>query len=253
MDIYTTLAELSRDGKAAALCSITSTSGSTPRKAGSKMIVRGDGKTFGSVGGGKLELQVIEDALQSMETGDILLKTYSTGEDNDMHCYGECQVFIDPLPNNHPLIIFGAGHVGQALAGIAANYGFKVSMVDPREELTDHLQIDKVQLHKLDYVAAVNDLDLNTKTFIVVCTPSHAFDEEVTLACASKPHAYLGMIGSKKKVSLAKKLFEEKGLDKEIIEKIDMPIGIPINCETPNEIAISILARIIDIKNKKKP
>lgn len=251
MDIYTTLADLSRNGKAAALCSIISTSGSTPRKAGSKMIVREDGKTFGSVGGGNLEIKVIEDALRIIESGETLLKTYSTGEDNDMHCYGECQVFFDPLPNNHPLIIFGAGHVGQALARIAINYGFKVNLVDPRKELLEHLNITGVQIHEMEYLHAVENLDLNPKTYIVVCTPSHAFDEEVTLACAGKQHTYLGMIGSKKKVDLAKQTFAEKGLKSESIERIDMPIGIPMNCETPEEIAISILARLIDIKNEK--
>lgn len=250
MDIYNTLAELSRDGIAAALCTIVFTSGSTPRKAGSKMIVRSDGKTFGSVGGGKLELQVREDALKAVDSGATLLKTYSTGEDNDMHCYGECQVFIDPLPNNFPLVIFGAGHVGQALAGIANNYGFKVILVDPREELVDQLYSGSVQIIKEGYREATAKMDLDPRSFIVVCTPSHAFDEEVTLACAKKTHAYLGMIGSRKKVEEAKKFFKDNGLSSKAIEKIDMPIGIPIHCETPAEIAISILARLIDIKNQ---
>ena len=76
--------------------------------------------------------------------------------------------------------------------------------------------------------------------------------EEVTLLCAPKPHAYLGMIGSKKKVALARELFIKKGLEENLINSIDMPIGIPMNCETPREIAISILARLIDIKNSKQ-
>ena len=251
MDIFRMLAEISREGKPAALCTIIKTSGSTPRKAGSKMIVRPDSKPFGSVGGGKLELQVIEDALAAIETGNTLLKEYSAGEDNDMHCYGECQIFIDPLPNNYQLIIFGGGHVGQALARIAGNYGFMVSIVDDREDLLDQLQIEGARLIRSAYVAAIDDLKFTDSTFIVVSTPSHAFDEEVTMLCANKPHIYLGMIGSKNKVALAKKLFAEKGLDDKVIESIDMPIGIPINCETPEEIAISILARLIDIKNRK--
>ncbi len=250
MELFRILAEFTNEGKAAALCTIVATKGSTPRKSGSKMIVRADGKTFGSVGGGKLELQVIEDALNAIETGEPMFKDYSAGEENDMHCYGECQVFIDPLANNFPLIIFGAGHVGQALARIAVNYGFRVSLVDPRDTIFDQLKIEGVLGIKDEYVEAVNKIDFTDKTFIVVCTPSHAFDEEVTMACAAKPHAYLGMIGSRKKVQLAKELFQKNGLDQQAIEEIDMPIGIPINCETPEEIAISILARIIDIKNQ---
>jgi len=250
MDLINKFQELSAAGSAAAMCTVIETSGSTPRKAGSKMIVRGDGKTFGSVGGGKLELQVIEDALVSISSGNPLLKQYSTGEDNDMHCYGECKVFIDPLPSKKPLIIFGAGHVGQAVARLAVNYGFLVTIVDPREEIMGTLIIEGIQLIKNEYVSAANEEAFGDQTYIVVCTPSHTYDEELTLLCAAKPHAYLGMIGSKKKVELAKGFFKKNGLDNTSIENIDMPIGIPINCETPDEIAISILARLIDIKNQ---
>ncbi len=250
MEIIKKYQELAAEGYSAAMCTIIETSGSTPRKASSKMIVRGDAKTFGSVGGGKLELLVIEDALAAIKSGKTLLKTYSTGEENDMHCYGECSIFIDPLPAKKSLIIFGAGHVGGALVNIAENYGFKVSMVDPREELAGRLESQGIHVIKREFVEAFDEIDTDENTFIVVCTPSHSFDEELTLMCARKPHAYLGMIGSKKKVAEAKTFFEKQGLEKEAIEAIDMPIGIPINCETPDEIAISILARLIDIKNQ---
>lgn len=251
IDIYRKLGELSVEGRPAALCSIVTTEGSTPRKAGSKMIVTEESLTFGSVGGGKIELQVIEDALHCIESGQTLLKEYSAGEDNDMHCYGNCSIFIDPLPNNFKLFIFGAGHVGQALAKVAGNYGFRITLIDHREELIQQLDIEGVDSIFNEYTKAMDTLAFNDRTFIVVCTPSHSFDEELSLACAQKPHAYLGMIGSKKKVSLAKEFFTEKGLDEETINKIDMPIGVPIHCETPEEIAISILARLIDMKNKK--
>lgn len=250
IDIYRKLGELSVEGRPAAMCSIVSTEGSTPRKAGSKMIVTAEQLTFGSVGGGKIELQVIEDALICIESGKTLLKKYSAGEDNDMHCYGECSIFIDPLPNNFKLYIFGAGHVGQALAKVAGNYGFRITLIDHREELIQQLDIEGVEKVYNEYAKAIEALTYDERTFIVVCTPSHSYDEEVSLACVQKPHAYLGMIGSKKKVSLAKEFFTEKGLDEESINKIDMPIGIPIHCETPEEIAISILARLIDMKNQ---
>jgi xanthine dehydrogenase accessory factor len=250
IDIFRKLAELSTTGKAAALCTITQTDGSTPRKAGSKMIVTGDGKTFGSVGGGKLEQEAIADALLVIDSGTATQKEYSCGEDNDMHCYGNCVIFFDPLPNNHPLYIFGAGHVGSALANIATKYGFKISVIDHRQELIDGLNTAEINSICSEYSTAIEALEFTPKTFVVVTTPSHESDEEIALKCAQKPHAYLGMIGSKKKVSLAAEFFAKKGLDEKSIKNIDMPIGVPINCETPEEIAISILARLIDIKNK---
>jgi xanthine dehydrogenase accessory factor len=250
MDFYTNLLEIKESGKAAALCTIIETSGSTPRKAGSKMLVRSDGKTFGSVGGGKLELQVIEDALEIIQSGGNSFKKYVAGEENDMQCQGECRIFIEVLPGNLRLIIFGAGHVGQALAKAAVNLDFNPIVVDPRNELISKLDINGVEIMVRDYIESVEKLVFDERTFIVVCTPSHAYDEEVTLKCASKTHAYLGMIGSRKKVAEARTFFEKNGLDKEAIDMIDMPIGVPIACETPEEIAVSILAKIIDIKNK---
>lgn len=252
MDIYKKFGELAAEGIAAALCTIIETKGSTPRKAGSKMIVTAEDITYGSVGGGKLELQVIADALKVIEDGHPFLKNYSAGEENDMHCYGECRIFIDPLPGNNTLYIFGAGHVGKEIAGIAGSYGFRVTLIDHRQELLDKLNIPGVTNICRDYIKATADLPFNNNTYIVVTTPSHASDEEVTLLCAPKPHAYLGMIGSKKKVALARELFAKKGLEENLINSIDMPIGIPMNCETPREIAISILARLIDIKNSEQ-
>ena len=250
MDFYTNLLEVKESGKPAAICTIIETSGSTPRKAGSKMLVRSDRKTFGSVGGGKLELEVIKDALEIIKTGGTSLKTYSAGEENDMQCQGECRIFIEALPANLRLIIFGAGHVGQALAKVAANYAFSPELVDPREELVSNIDIEGIEIKVMDYVESVDNLAFDDRTFIVVCTPSHSHDEEVTLKCALKPHAYLGMIGSRKKVAEARAFFEKNCLNKETIDMIDMPIGVPIACETPEEIAISILARLIDVKNK---
>jgi len=188
--------------------------------------------------------------MEVIRTGGSILKAYSTGEENNMKCQGDCKIFIEALPQNLRLFIFGAGHVGQALAKIAIKYTFNPILIDPRKDLTDNITNDDIEIIDRDYIKSIDELDFDDRTFIVVCTPSHAFDEEVTLKCANKPHAYLGMIGSRKKVAEAKKNFEDNGLEISKIENIDMPIGIPINCETPDEIAISILARLIDIKNK---
>jgi xanthine dehydrogenase accessory factor len=101
-----------------------------------------------------------------------------------------------------------------------------------------------------DFLEAANDYASNENTYFVVCTPKHEFDQELTAICAKKPHRYLGMIGSKQKVAIAKKYYLEKEiLNQEEIEKIDMPIGIRFNAQTPDEIAVSIVAKLIDVRN----
>jgi xanthine dehydrogenase accessory factor len=185
-----------------------------------------------------------------METGKNRYMQYNSGSREDEGIYGEAGVFIEPLPVLRSLYIFGAGHVAQAVAAIAGRYGFAVHLIDPREGLLDSIITEGIQKHCMAYDEAISAFDFDDKTFIVVSTHSHASDFGVTAACSLKPHAYLGMIGSKKKVEEAREVFRNKGLPEESIDSIDMPIGMPMDCETPGEIAISILARLIDIKNK---
>jgi len=245
MDLFSQLKELKDSGIPAALCTIIETSGSTPRKAGTKMIVRVDAKTSGSVGGGQLELEVIKDAIEVINTRTPRVNTYKAGKEGQ----GECRIFIEALPVKYRLIVFGAGHVGQALAEVAADYGFFPILVDPRKDITGTLSIEGAEIRNMDYIDSIKTLDIDDKTFIVVCTPSHDIDVELTYSCSGISHAYLGMIGSRKKVNEATRFLEKKGLSKAAIDNIDMPVGVPIKCETPEEIAISILARLIDIKN----
>jgi xanthine dehydrogenase accessory factor len=107
-----------------------------------------------------------------------------------------------------------------------------------------------VELICEDFAIAVNKLNFDRHSFIVILTPKHAYDEEVLALCAKREFAYLGMIGSKTKVALARKrLIEEKILNQRELDKVDMPIGIKFNAQTPEEIAISILAKLIDVKN----
>jgi len=249
MDIYSKIHEIIDKGNPAALCTIIETSGSTPRKPGSKMIVCEDEKTFGSVGGGKLEQIVIKDALKAIARGNSELKSYDSGNADQGQVYGKASIFIDVLPGNRALIIFGAGHVGQAVAEISGKFGFAVSLIDPRTELLDLINIPGIQKLNMPYLEAVEDLPFDKHTYVIVMTNSHQSDEDVTYNCYSKPHAYLGMIGSKKKIEQARENFTVKGMAESEIDDIDMPVGMPMNCETPAEIAISILARLIDRKN----
>lgn len=250
MDLYAKLSELARTGQAAALCTIIETSGSTPRKAGSKVIVTSEGTTFGSVGGGVLEKALIKDALQCIESAKNHTGTYSSGHDSSGQSLGEAKIFIDPLPQKVKLYIFGSGHVGQAVARVAKDLDFEVFLIDPRAGLMELINIEGVRMLRGDYLTEMENLHFDRKCFIVVMTNTHESDEAVTRACTAKEHAYLGMIGSSRKVKEIRQSMLDSGMDRSVVDAVDMPIGIPINCETPAEIAISIMARLIDEKNK---
>jgi xanthine dehydrogenase accessory factor len=251
-NIYLEIDNILKQYRPSALCIITETSGSTPRKATSKMIVFANAEIIGTVGGGAIEKQVIADALQAIEQNIALKKTYKLETDLNMHCGGTMEVYIEPLLQCSNLYIFGAGHVGKALAKFAKDLDFNITFFDWRDINFTEAEALAYHFVKGDYIESIGKANFDKNTYAVIVTPSHEFDEKIVSILGKKPHAYVGMIGSKRKVDGVKKnLLANEGYSEEEIAEIDMPIGIPINVETPQEIAISILAKLIDVRNSK--
>lgn len=249
-DIYAKLVELKNKGENCVLCIIIETQGSAPRKAGARMIVTPGRKIYGTIGGGHVELQVIGEAMKILGKNVSKKIAFNLREDSKMHCGGSVEVYLESEVTANRLVIFGAGHVGSALAGLARDFGFRVTLVDNREELLVKLEDMGYEVIRGEYAQAANNLETDKNTYLVVTTPQHKYDEEVTGILANKTYKYLGMIGSRKKVATARKAYmDKKILTTKQIDRIDMPIGIPFNAQTPGEIAVSILAKIIDIKN----
>ena len=254
LEIIEELNQLEKQQIPAALCIVTETSGSTPRKAGAKMLVFADGSAKGTIGGGGIEHQVIKDAVQALAGNkEPYLKHFNLYDDLNMECGGAMQIYIETIGCQPKLYIFGAGHVGRAVAGYAAGLGFRPLVIDQREELIRAWDVPKTEAKAGDYLRIIENLTFDRNTYIVIVTPQHEFDEKVMIACAPREYAYLGMIGSKRKVAeISKRANEFHSISAEILARIDMPIGIPFAAETPAEIAISIVARLIDVKNKLK-
>ncbi len=251
-NILSDIKEIVNTGKKAALCILVDTKGSTPGKTGAKMIVFEDGRQEGTVGGGSLEMAVIENAKKVIAKGLPEKFVYNLDEDLSMNCGGFAEVYIEPLIPPLKLYIFGAGHIGKALSEFAPDFGFSVTFFDNRNvDIPDDLNANKEYIGK-DYFKSIDSVDFDNNTYIVIVTPKHSYDEEILSVCAKKPAAYIGMIGSKTKIAKARKRLLDNGiLTAEELDKVDMPIGIKFNAITPKEIALSILAKMIDVKNSK--
>ncbi len=249
--IYKTLAECEAENKNAALCIIISTKGSTPRKAGSKMLVYEDGSIFGSVGGGALEMQVIEDAKKIIKSGIPQVFNHNLTTDHKMSCGGTAQIYIEALSKHFKLFVFGGGHIGNRLAKMANSFNFNVTLIDERAEVLEHFDDDSIKLVNLNYKDAFPVLDFDENCFIASVSHLHGYDRDIVAHCAKVPHTYLGMIGSKRKIDTARKMFIENNLlTEQEMSKIDWPMGVPISCQTPDEIVISIMAKLIDVRGK---
>ena len=250
-NIYQKLYEIERSQEKAALCLIIGTKGSTPRKVGAKMIVNEHGKIWGTIGGGSLERQVIQDALSSIESQKAVTFDHALVHDHGMCCGGSVQIYIEPVMNKKALYIFGAGHIGAALANLANQLDFQVTLIDGRDQMLEDFDPTQYTLIPKHYELAFEELQFDEQIFIAVMTHDHAFDRAIIAHCAMQKFAYLGMIGSARKVEIAKKIFRAaNSVSEEQIARIDWPMGIPVMAQTPKEIAVSILAKLIDVRSR---
>ena len=250
-NIFEKITEIQKSSEEAVVCTIVNTKGSTPRKVGAKMIVYADGKIFGTIGGGDLEQKVIENAVELIETKQPKLFRHDLLHQHGMCCGGTVEIYIEPIMKKNKLYIFGAGHTGQSLAKLAKDFDFETVLIDDRKEYMDDCKSKEINKMNLPFGEALKLLPFDEQTYICIMTYSHPVDRDILAFCVKKHFAYLGMIGSRRKVEVTKKMFSE-GLyiSEEELDKIDMPMGIDIGAEGPEEIALSILGKLIATKNK---
>ncbi len=249
MDIFEEIVAARKSNQPVVLATVIQSLGSAPREEGARMLVRPDGSIAGTIGGGAVEQKIIEEALQLMKGGASKLITYEL-KDIGMQCGGGMSVFIEPLVPAPQLLIFGAGHIGACLAQIGKMLEFSVTVVDNRPEFANADRLPWADtIIAEEYAAAIERLVFNARTYVVILTHKHAHDYEVLEKCLNKTWCYLGMIGSRAKVAKVFDQLRAKGVADEIIAKIHSPVGIKIGANTPAEIAISILAEIIQVRS----
>jgi xanthine dehydrogenase accessory factor len=251
--LYEQIARIEGGSEKAVLCTIIGTQGSSPRKTGAKMLVFKNGSIAGTIGGGSLEKVVIAQALEALKNNTPLRVKHNLVAELAMCCGGSVELFIEPIMNRKKLYIFGAGHIGKALASFAHALDFSVSLIDERYDAFEGFEPGECTIRQEHHAIAISDLAFDEQTLVVILTHNHAYDREILALVSKKPHLYIGMIGSERKVLVARKNLVSSGLlDEKEVAGIDMPIGVDIEAITPQEIAISILAKLIDVRNKKQ-
>ena len=247
--IFSEAARLADSGSPFAITSIIAAQGSTPRST-ARMLVRGDGSTLGTIGGGIVEAKVISEALACIETGRSRTTRYSldscSGQDSiAMLCGGSMEVFIDVAASRRRVVIIGAGHVGFALARIADFAGFRVVVVDERRELVTKARFPMASelFCDEDLAEALKLLPMDPDAAVVIAT--HSDDERALRTMLGGQWAYLGMLGSRRKVKILFDKLRLEGFSESLLRRVRAPIGLDIAAETPEEIAVSIMAEIL--------
>ena len=257
MNLYQKIVELQKDRKSAVLVTVISVKGSVPRGPGAKMIVFEDGRIQGTIGGGAVEKLVIEEALQSLKTAKPAVVKHNLDDklasDTGMVCGGKMYFFLEPLYGSGMLYIFGGGHIAQYLSELLDMMEWPYTVIDDREEFCNSTRFpnaaDLFVEHPADYA---ENMESSRNDFLVVITRGHEHDYEIVRNVLKKNFAYLGMIGSRvKRLEIYRKLIEADGFSDHDLAAIHSPIGLDIKAESPQEIALSIMAELIQIRNSK--
>lgn len=238
-------------GRPAALVTVIDVAGSTPRGSSTRMLVFQDGNIVGTVGGGAFEYKVIESAIESIKSGRPTRYSVHLTHELGMCCGGAMEAYIEPLEKTVDLVIYGAGHVGAAVAQFAHASGFTVSVIDERDEFADAerfpVGIQVINQHPL---RSLDSLPWGENTYHLIVTHSHQLDQDLVEQILPKTTTWVGMIGSRVKVAKFSLRLRAAGMDESLFSKLSAPVGLNIGAETPEEIAVSILAELIRVRRK---
>ena len=255
VDIYEDIVRIRNNGDKAALATVVQVKGSTPRSKGSKMLIRSDGSFSGTIGGGCLEADVWEAAMKVIkEETSQMLDFDLTGKKETKEgliCGGIMKILVEPIVSQPNIYIFGAGYIGFAVSKIASMTGFRIVVIDDRPAYANSDRFPEADEFFIeDPATMVPKHGINKNSYIIIACRGHLEVQMVLEQAVKTPAAYIGMLGSKKKNKTVFSNLKEKGISEETLKNIHAPIGLPIATETPEEIAVSIMAEIIDFKRQ---
>lgn len=253
VSIYQYIVEVEENNQAAALCTIVRSRGSTPRRASSKMLVYPDGKTVGTVGGGEIEHRVTSEALTALQTGHPVFLEYTMNDPSRGDpgiCGGMVEVYVEPIMPKPALVAIGGGHVGKALTHLAHWLGYWVAVCDDRPEFCNPQSVPDADAYfpvPMGELPAA--LEITPWMSLVLTTRGVDVDVEGLPALLDTKANYIGVIGSRRRWTMTRKQLAERGVEEEKLRRVHSPIGLELNAETPEEIAVSIMAEIIMLRN----
>jgi len=297
--LETLVADVSNDRKVA-LCTVVKTKGSTPRRPGAAMLVRDDGSTLGTLGGGLTEARVVRRASDMLrkasestlleygldqETaaeegsvcgGRMFITVTLTGPETDLQPYEDALASLRRRESTHisllvehegqrreyrlhfevppVLLVVGGGHVGQAVARLAAGLDFSIVVIDDRAEFASPQRFgDRAELIVGDVAGVLTEYPLDPSCYVVIATRGHRNDLQALAAVIGRPTAYVGMIGSQRKIRMVFEELRKAGVSQEQLDNVHTPIGVSIGAETVPEIAVSIAAELIQARRKTVP
>ncbi len=251
-EVVEALLELLTNRQRGALATVVRVSGSTPQQVGARLLLRRDGSTLGTVGGGAIERVVLEALQQALqrEQGELIVRDLA--HDLGMCCGGRMEIFVEPIVPAPRLWLIGAGHVAKPTAALALSVGYEVTVVDEREELNYAERFPGCTLQLDDPSDVLRRSRLDDRDWVLILTHDHQLDERALEAASGKAARYVGLVGSRRKVlRLVQRVLAKRQGDVPI-ERLFAPVGLDIGAVSPEEIAVSIVAELIALRHGRE-
>lgn len=248
--LYAQISDLLERGRPFVVATVIVAHGSTPQKPGSKMVVLEDGTVLETIGGGAIEAQVITASLTLLRDAAKHTQTLETHLTHDlgMCCGGSMTVFLEKHEAASKLWVFGAGHVAKELAHLAHYVGFRVTVVDEREELLTEARFPNATRLVAYPPDIAKTLTGGDDSYFCVTTHDHPLDQACVEALLPLASAYLGVIGSRRKAARFRQRLQAAGFSDVQVNRFESPMGIDIAAVTPQEIAVSIVGRLTALR-----
>ena len=243
LNIYQEAARIRQKGGSAILATLISVEGDFPEGEGSKLLIKTSGEKVGSLlGGVELEKKILGEYEIVLEEKKPKILPFSHRDSNR-------EILLEPVFSEPTVYIFGGGHISEQLAPLAKMVHFKVAVIDDREMFANRKRFPEVdEVIVSEFEKCFDQLNINDSSCIVIVTRGHLYDGYVLEQAVKTNACYIGMIGSKKKIKTLYQILMNKGISKEALKRVHAPIGLDINSETPEEIAVSIVAELIKVR-----
>lgn len=249
--ILSQLTDAVESGRPVVLATIVSTRRSVPRRAGTKMLVFDDGTQIGTVGGGAMEVRVIDEARAALSEGRTRLVEYrllDPDKGDPGVCGGEVNIYLEPYMPPHTVLVIGCGHVGKAVIDLAHWLGYRTIAVDDRAGMISPEALPSADVRIGGTVAeALDEVEVTPDTSVIVVSRSVDIDVDAIPLLLATPARYIGVMGSARRWQVAEKRLVAAGVEEGDLTRIHNPIGIELKAETLEEIAVSILAEVIAV------
>lgn len=253
MDIYDEIVRLRKLGQKCALATIVQKRGSIPSFESAKLLVREDGSMMGTVGGGCVEAEVWNAAREVIDTEKPKNLSFSLGQeaayDEGLICGGQVNIFVEPVVPQPHAFIFGGGHVSKSLSKVAAMAGFATVIVDNRDAFANPERFPEAEAtYAEEYEEVFPKLAITSSSYLIIVTRGHRDDMRVLRWAITTQARYVAMIGSKRKTISVVHELEKEGFSRDAFERVYAPMGLEIGAESPEEIAVSVVAEMIAVR-----